>query len=299
MSKGDAAHDADEEAAFLWQNGLFANEEPAVAAAPASPPLEPIAKEKGMDVVFVFGDHRVVCPRLEEASAHISARVWRGGLLLASFIDSHREILTQNATVLEVGCGRGLVGMLAKALAGHLLVMLTDCDDRALVVLRPLANVAHFVWEEDLPENVGMTVRHWSDVYRAEREIPPLAKDAQFDVILAAECLYFACQEDPLAHAICRRLKKGNPKAVALAVVQRRGDDAGFQLERFRGLLLAAGLEVEQSDGPWQWGELLRKHVHLIPGQEGLELGQTMHEVGDPALLIIRWPLLVPEKIVT
>ena len=287
----DKVPEEDEEAVFLWENGLFANEEPVVVAVPD---MTVIAREKAIDVVFAFGKHRIVCPCLHEAGAHISARVWRGGLLLASVIESRSsEILLENSSLLEVGCGRGLVGMLAKALGGERLeCTLTDCDDRVLLALRGMAHVAHFLWEEDMPENSGVTVRHWSDAYRATADIPALDKDAQFDVILAAECLYFACQEDPLAHAICRRLRRTNPKAVALAVVQRRGDDGGFQLVRFRSLLQAAGLTVEQSEGPWPWSELLRKHVHqAAPGQEGLELGYTMHEIGDPVLLTIRWPL--------
>ncbi len=39
--------------------------------------------------------------------------------------------------------------------------------------------------------------RHWSDAYRNER-YAPLQPDAQFDYIIASDCLYFASQEKPL-----------------------------------------------------------------------------------------------------
>ncbi len=277
----------DGEAVFLWENGLFANEE---TSSPAPVPECKVASEKDMDVVFSFGAHRIFVPRSHADSAYISARIWRGSLLMASHLFSNPALLTNCTSLLELGCGRGLTGLLAKAVGGvDLACLLTDCDDRALQPLCSLANVAHFLWENDVPANRSVEVRHWSDAYRTPESAPRLGEDLQFDVLVASDCLYFACQEEPLAEVFLRRLDRVSVTAVALAVVQKRGSDGGFQLIRFRELLTEGGMSVEESEGPWPWPQLLQDHVRGWPGQEALDLAFTVHEVGDPVLLTVRW----------
>jgi hypothetical protein len=70
--------------------------------------------------------------------------------------------------------------------------------------------------------------RHWSDAYRNER-YAPLQPDAQFDYIIASDCLYFASQEKPLLAVLqvhCAR---------ARACVRMRACVIRHRLRRCRG----------------------------------------------------------------
>lgn len=162
---------------------------------------------------FRFGDLEVVLPPAQEVN--MAQCVWKGALLTAAFVGGQLEeisapptLFASGSEVLEIGCGRGLVGLVAAA-RGASRVVLTDCDDRVLSLLdrhsstsSSVVSVAHLLWEQDLWEESigaeGTPQRHWSDAYRNE-DIRALPYGQQFDVVIGCECLYFPSQEAPLA----------------------------------------------------------------------------------------------------
>ena len=65
----------------------------------------------------------------ETPLAGVGMQIWRGALLLADYVH-HRSASLRGATVLELGCGCALTGLLAARFASH--VVLTDSPVRVL-----------------------------------------------------------------------------------------------------------------------------------------------------------------------
>ena len=181
----------------------------------------------------------------------------------------------QGARVLEIGCGRGLAGIVAGH-CGASVVVQTDCDDRPLAELHQMdlmnseANncgsngtsflLRHHLWEQDEAmeeaKNASTSdvppskIRHWSDSYRNEDFLELSAEDGAFDLLLASGCLYFQSQELPLAAVLRQRVKK--PHGRAILVMQPR-DEKTFVISRFLELLRASGFAVVHTDSfDWQ-----------------------------------------------
>lgn len=196
--------------------------------------------------------------------------------------------------VLEVGCGRALIGLLCEQL-GARRVVLTDCDDRVLGLLAAhcadsrVVSVRHLLWEQDQwEEQVGHAAtqqRHWSAAYRDTESIPALEYGAQFDVIIACECLYFPSQEAPLLSVLRQRLRK--PDGQGVIVVQQRAGEAS-QIIRFLASL-SADFSVREIKQPWDYEKLLRDHVRCIQGQEELVLTETANDCDFHQIVLVTW----------
>ena len=265
-------------------------------------------------VHFSFDKVSVILP--PASGCNISEQIWKGSLLCAARMAALRTAIAEtdapdsplkpmflDKDVLEIGCGRALVGLLA-AQSGARSVTLTDCDDRALEPLQqatagnPMIRVRHFLWQEDQREEeqeaertrnifrVQEPLRHWRDAYRREDLYAELNAEEAFDLVVASDCLYFTCQEAPLVSVLRRRVRR--PHGVGIIVVQTRGNN-GFHGVRFMKALEESGFDVHVSVGPWEWDGLMKRHVHSVPGQEGLTLSKTDHEVGEPMYMTVRW----------
>ncbi|KAK3241697.1 hypothetical protein CYMTET_48557 [Cymbomonas tetramitiformis] len=208
--------------------------------------------------------------------------------------------------VLELGCGRALPGLLA-AQCGSTRVILTDCDHRALDMLRPTIDVQlqledhgpteamYMLWEEDqklledaTEEGFSGSTRHWSNSHTGtSAKIPD---DDTFGLILCSDVLYFAKQELPLICTLKRRL---HPEGSILFVLPERGN-SGIT-NRFPQMLRDAGFHVFQDIGPFDWEKLQEEHVLGYTAEQDQEdkdsplLGRTDHESGKVHFLIARW----------
>jgi hypothetical protein len=123
------------DADMIFELGLFYDEAP-VQSAPAPPLVPKPPSDRNASVEFMFGPHRIVVDpsfSLEQGFQSVSNRIWRGSLLMASLMHS-LPISVVGKDVLELGCGRGLVGLCCAAF-GAATSVLTDCDDRPLSVL--------------------------------------------------------------------------------------------------------------------------------------------------------------------
>ena len=162
------------DAEMIFQNGLFFDEAPSLAPSVVSAAPKP-PSDRNASVEFRFDAAKVVVDPSDEDHGFqsVSNRIWRGSLLVASLIHS-RPIALRGKDELELGCGRGLVGLVCGAL-GAAKSVLSDCDDRPLKALLRHASdkvqIRHFVWESDIPDNFGRPTRHWSNAHRNE-EIP-------------------------------------------------------------------------------------------------------------------------------
>ena len=253
--------------------------------------IEPNDQEEAQPpICFIFGDIAVSMPwlsRLQNQDS-ISMQIWRGSLLTAAHLS--RKLL-EGASVLELGCGRALAGLVAAEM-GAQRVVLTDCDDRALGLLlsntkeNSVSEVRHFLWESDEQrEEIGSghsAPRHWSDAHRNEQQIAILDEEETFDVILASDCLYFSSQELPLASVLRCRMRK--PHGTALVCHQRRGDGS-FLLTRLQESLEASEMHVEMQEGPWPWPELLAQHLLTT----NYNLAYCPHDTGPHCMLRVTW----------
>lgn len=284
---------SDDALASLFDDSDDAETPVRVAAAPSSLPLAP--PPQPLVVTLRPGVHAVVPVRACEDTAGISCRIWRSSLLAAALLSGQLEPrqlaldAARDVDVLELGCGRALAGLAAAEL-GARSVVLTDCDDRALESLLPLAHVSvfHCLWEQEQSdaEGTGERVRHWSDAYRDEKRFAPLPPEGRYDLVIASDCVYFSCQEAPLVAMLKQRVRRWGGRALLVFQIRGAGE---VQLERFDGLLRAAGFEAVHYAGPWDWATMLRDSVHNHSGQEVYEPAFTVNERGDPVVLDVRW----------
>ncbi|KAI6004163.1 putative methyltransferase-domain-containing protein [Pisolithus albus] len=109
-----------------------------------------------------------------DASPGCGGIAWPAGEVLSNYIALRGEQYCHGKTILELGSGTGLVGLVAGALGGH--VWITDqapllgiMQDNVIVNnLQSFVNVAELNWGETVP----------SDIPRP-------------DIILAADCVYY------------------------------------------------------------------------------------------------------------
>jgi predicted nicotinamide N-methyase len=170
--------------------------------------------------------------------------LWNSGIQLAEFIEGEGAWDVKGKTVLEVGAGSGIAGIVA-AKAGAESVIITDYP-----ALEILANLEKNV-KENLPEEsrIGREGRpaacsvqghEWGELSEDDDFVQ--AHRASFDIILVADCLWMPDQHSNLMKSISWFLK---PSGKAWVV-------AGFHTGRFKisrffdaESLAAQGLEVE------------------------------------------------------
>ena len=299
-------------------------------------------------VEFVFEGIRIPMhsnsDEVTKLQGHISALIWRSSLLASSIIcgftsipvldkqsaedsGNHKKLSgifgnsgrdhrwLHACDVLELGCGRALVGKVCQRLGSNR-VVLTDCDDRALQRLKSeirgdsqsaqkcSCELYHLLWERehsdddraslvavhgaDSFEAPHLPIRHWADAYRLADEFPYLDSASRFDFVIASDCLYFHVQEEPLAATIHRRLKK--PDGIGMILVETRGNGA-FQLERFLQLLRSKGFATVICDsGPWDFDLLVQRHVEKdLLAMDAPCVATTGHEQNGPHVILVSW----------
>eukprot|EP00798_Chlamydomonas_sp_ICE-L_P031152 gene31152-6294_t len=229
--------------------------------------------------------------------------------------------------VLELGCGCALAGLLVGQL-GASCVVLTDCKDDALAVLleqvkHPLLTdrgckyeVQHLLWQQDKlaydhacvagslvksqpPEDYHTRLleaaafpelQHWCNASR-DPTIPALTPTRQFDLIIAADCLYFADQESGLVASFLLRLRR--PHGVGMVVFQPRNRNAACMV-RLVAALRTAGMAVQHEKGPWCHEEMAQEHMCGVLGvggasQEDMTVWSTNNEDGSMEMLTLTW----------
>ncbi|KAG1674287.1 hypothetical protein FOA52_013476 [Chlamydomonas sp. UWO 241] len=137
---------------------------------------------------------------------------------------------------------------------------------------------------EALPE------RHWSSGMR-EPSLPALSPRETFDLVIAADCLYFADQEDPLVASLQLRMRR--PHGAALIVFQPRNNNYACFV-RLQSKLRAAGMHVLHEAGHWDIAHMTEEHLRSVPGhcgasQRAMDVARTENEQGDMEALTVAW----------
>ena len=165
---------------------------------------------------------------LETHLSNVGLQVWRGALLLADFLVDQRTELVEGATVLELGAGCGLCGVLAARL-GAGCVYITDVGNTVL------SNLAANVLANSLDCATTATRRFdWQDAWQPELW-PVGALDDPFawqasdenklqrcTLIIVADCVYDDVATDALVARLVDLLAYLPLSAEALVAVERR-----------------------------------------------------------------------------
>jgi len=107
------------------------------------------------------------------------AAVWDSGMVLAKFVEFHHQELIANKSIIEIGAGCGVTGLVACRLGCkeiiftdqiHMLPLLTRNVEENAQQMEGVATVKEFTWKED--------------------DIPDWIVEKHFDVVLAADCVF-------------------------------------------------------------------------------------------------------------
>mmetsp|Transcript_27786 Transcript_27786/g.52590 ORF Transcript_27786/g.52590 Transcript_27786/m.52590 type:complete len:314 (-) Transcript_27786:255-1196(-) len=304
-----------EEEVQRWADEMFEDGDPTWSTPAMKTPRSDIGSRRSD---YQFGAHSVILSVPKSSGSSLSVRVWRGALVLARALIRERDRL-QGRTVLELGAGMGLCGLLVSKL-GALEVVITDCHYPGLKVLLGnvlaaeaqaglpprgpgpaqwggcgaeragrVLSVRRHLWETDVPRSPGRPVRHWSNdpghLFGAEGSPPELEPGAAYDVVCAADVLYFHDQVWPLLHTLSVRCAVGG--MVLLTVTLRNPSVfAAFLLG-----LEEVGMEVVQSAGGNVAFDVDPLDLHyLLPDKsygDKPEVNATANELGPIHLLYI------------
>ncbi|KAJ1626408.1 hypothetical protein T492DRAFT_910115, partial [Pavlovales sp. CCMP2436] len=180
--------------------------------------------------VYHIGGVEVAVQELQVAQGGLGWRVWVGGLILAEWLAAHADSL-RDASVLELGSGLGLPGLVASQLGARSVAM-SDCleplvrnlelnvrlnasrvpastrvrvcavDVRAALGKAGQAVSSHRTMEETVDERHGFGENtDW------------LRPDEQFDVVIGSEILYEKYHARTMADAVAAHLRRPTPTA--------------------------------------------------------------------------------------
>ncbi|KAF2221537.1 putative methyltransferase-domain-containing protein [Elsinoe ampelina] len=204
----------------------------------------------------------------EDTGDSIARHLWDGSVALTAYID--RVIALQAPTampalehalisatfkrlnVIELGCGCGIVGIALAQSIPDCDVLLTDFPEVEELVERNMAeaNLA-------ISSRVGFAPLDW------EKKLPPRVANKNFDIIVAAECIYNSDSIPPLVKTI-KALITRSPKAIAIIATKFRHET---ELEFFN-LAAEAGLVTAS------------KTQLPLPGRAGIGYGDFSTDVG-------------------
>ena len=158
----------------------------------------------------------------------VGLQVWRGALLLCDYLLAQPRLL-RGATVLELGGGCGLSGLLAASPGLRAKrVYVTDCVDAVLdnaqanIELNGVGEVARvrrLDWAEPPPQCVAPTAAAAAGLYECRED--DLAELRGCTLILAADCVYSNDMTAQLV-ACLNALLRSLPGAVALVAMELR-----------------------------------------------------------------------------
>ncbi|KIY72971.1 hypothetical protein CYLTODRAFT_343115 [Cylindrobasidium torrendii FP15055 ss-10] len=163
-----------------------------------------------------------------DASPGCGGIVWQAGQILSNYLVHKGRDSLRGKSVLELGSGTGLVGIVAAKLDGK--VCITDQAPlldimRRNVDLNELSHscqVAEFNWGEPIPEGIPTP-----------------------DIILAADCVYFEPAFPLLVQTLCDLSPKGSKVEILFCYKKRRKAD-----KRFFGMLKKKFRWEEVMDDP-------------------------------------------------
>lgn len=154
-------------------------------------------------------------PDLEDERMPYWADLWPSALGLSQYL-LREKTMQPEQTVLEIGCGLGLCGLVAASLGAQ--VTLSD------YMLEPL-EVARYLWLLNREEEPNLLQLDW-------RYPPP---HLQFDVLLASDVSYETRAHEPLIEAIRKLLRPGGK--LLLSEPRRATANAFFSALAQRGFL--------------------------------------------------------------
>lgn len=146
------------------------------------------------------------------------AELWPSAIGMGRYLAKHPE-LVRGKSVLEVGCGLGLAGMVAHGLGGK--VILSDYLPAAL-------ELAKYNWEQNFTEESKLLQLDW-------REAKP---EQAADLVLAADVAYEERAFEPLLKAFPILVKKGGkllisePNRAIAKKFLKSLEGIGFEVEK-------------------------------------------------------------------
>ena len=159
-------------------------------------------------------------------------RAWEAGVALAIWLSLEGRELVAGKRVLELGSGVGTGGLAAALLHGADSVTLSD-------VSKVLPNLAHNVGLNGVAARALELDWHATDMPTA----------GQYDLVLAADCIYYEADAPALAAAVASHLAPGG-QAVLMNRPRRAGDEGGAAdalLESLASMgLVGEGLETTE-----------------------------------------------------
>lgn len=175
--------------------------------------------------------------------------MWNAGRVLADYLETNKEELVKNKTVLELGAGAGLPSLIC-ALNGAQHVVVTDYPDPDLVenlsknidanssLLPTQKNIraAGYIWGADIS---GLT-----------KDLPEAEKDSsRFDLLILADLLFNHSEHAKLLRSVQQTLKKtADARALVFFTPYRpwllEKDLAFFDIAREGGLVVTKIFET-------------------------------------------------------
>ncbi len=220
----------------------------------------------------------------EWKDAGLAWRVWGAGQIMARCFDAAPE-LVRDLSVLEIGAGCGVCGLVAARLGASRAVV-TDGAPGALDAIRRSvvglpeecarnASAAFFDFRDDQDvlngtvsiedARAGTGVDHWvhsrPHALKATTEACKLPVDETFDVVVATDVLYSDDHAGPLAASFIRRMKPSGRGFILNACRN------GTLIAHFIQHLLAHGIAVrisaaERFDGEREFSQYEGGHLH-------------------------------------
>ncbi len=166
-------------------------------------------------------------PDLEDERMPYWADLWPSALALSQYLFKNQEFV-KDKTVLEIGCGLGLSGLVAAEVGAK--VTLSDYMPEPL-------EVARYLWLLNRHEEPEMLQLDW--------RYPP--QNLQFDVLLASDVSYEQRAHEPLINAIRQLLRPGG--RVLLSEPRRTTAPAFFKLLDREGFLCEKTEELVRLEG--------------------------------------------------
>ncbi|KAK0498436.1 putative methyltransferase-domain-containing protein [Armillaria luteobubalina] len=169
--------------------------------------------EKTMRLTFTKSSEDPVIVTLSvDASPGCGGIVWPAGQILSNYLVQRDRSLLQDKTVLELGSGTGLVGIVAASLGARVWV-----TDQA-----PLLDIMRQnVLRNHLTSSCTVAELNWGEPIPAGIPVP--------DVVLAADCVYFEPAFPLLVQTLCDIYDK-KPEVLFCYKKRRKADKRFFAM---------------------------------------------------------------------
>lgn len=178
-------------------------------------------------ILTVFEEDQDTESKIEEHQ--LGLKSWRGGELLAAFLCETLSESIKGATVLELGCGVGLPGIMAAKL-GAKRVVLTDMTQQLIETAQLGAEASgvqdtctfmRLDWKDVVHNKISIT--KWK-----QRLIQEDDEQSEFDYILASDCVYSVFTARLLAQTVAAVMDP--TRTEFLALTGSRSDRSGVDM---------------------------------------------------------------------